>query len=61
MLNAFDAIGDDGQVTITITHDDQAHAVITVADSGAGYREGPCTTGFSTRSSARRNRGPAWD
>ncbi|HUE17068.1 MAG TPA: ATP-binding protein [Planctomycetaceae bacterium] len=36
MLNAFDAIGDDGQVTITITHDDQAHAVITVADSGPG-------------------------
>jgi signal transduction histidine kinase len=36
LLNAFDAIGRDGQVTIRIAGDAQGIAVITVADSGPG-------------------------
>jgi len=36
VLNAFDAIGDAGEVMIRITHDERGDAVITVADSGPG-------------------------
>lgn len=36
MLNAFDAIGHDGKVTVGIAPGKQGEAVITVADSGSG-------------------------
>ena len=36
LLNAFDAIGDQGQVTVRITDDGQSFAVITVTDTGPG-------------------------
>jgi nitrogen fixation/metabolism regulation signal transduction histidine kinase len=36
LLNAFDAIGSGGQVTIRVTHEAAGSAVITVADSGPG-------------------------
>jgi two-component system, NtrC family, sensor histidine kinase HydH len=36
LLNAFDAIGDQGQVTVRIADDGQSFAVITVADTGPG-------------------------
>jgi len=36
VLNAFDAIGDAGEVTIRISREEQGDAVITVADSGPG-------------------------
>jgi signal transduction histidine kinase len=36
LLNAFDAIGRDGQVTIRIAENAQGFAVITVTDSGPG-------------------------
>jgi two-component system sensor histidine kinase HydH len=36
LLNGFDAIGRDGQVTLRIAQDAQGCAVITVADSGPG-------------------------
>ncbi|HEV8066647.1 MAG TPA: ATP-binding protein [Planctomycetaceae bacterium] len=36
LLNAFDAIGRDGKVTIRIAEDAQGYAVLTVADSGPG-------------------------
>src|SRR5208337_2921954 len=36
VLNAFDAIGDAGEVTIRISREEQGDAVIAVADSGPG-------------------------
>jgi two-component system sensor histidine kinase HydH len=39
MLNAFDAIGHDGTVTICVAPGKQGEAVITVADSGSGISQ----------------------
>ena len=39
LLNAFDAIGRDGQVTIRIAEDSQGYSVITVSDSGTGISQ----------------------
>jgi signal transduction histidine kinase len=36
MLNAFDAIGHDGKLTLRVARDTPSEAVITVADSGSG-------------------------